>query len=169
MSARVRPCPRVCPYEWLQHDCRVPRYCRVGDWRGGSLAIGPGAFVAAGFPVGCATPVSLARSAPFPVPATSNRACGSPAHGSPTSFTAGIRSFPPGLPGPGSDGDPVQADQAEFARGCAEHHVPAEVAAAAVLLADEQREPQLRVVPDLAEAAGRVAVPWLQQTAGQPR
>ena len=68
----------------------------VGDWRGGSLILGPGAFVAAGFPVGCATPVSLARSAPFPVPAASNRACGSPAHGSPTPFTAGIRLSPPG-------------------------------------------------------------------------
>ena len=87
--------------------------CRVGDWRGGSLALGPGAFVAAGFPVGCATPVSLARSAPFPVPAASNRACGSPAHGSPTPFTAGIRLFPPGLARPGRDGDSIQADQAE--------------------------------------------------------
>src|SRR2546429_8697286 len=29
------------------------------------------------------------------------RACGSPAHGFPTPFTAGIRSFPPGLVRPG--------------------------------------------------------------------
>src|SRR4029077_5918098 len=88
----------------------VPRSgCRVGDWRGGSLALGPGAFVAAGFPAGCAPPGSLARSAPFPVPATSNRACGSPAHGSPTPFTAGIRLLPPGLPRPGCDSDTVQA------------------------------------------------------------
>jgi len=78
---------------------------RVGDWRGCSLALGPGAFVAAGFPAGCATPVSLARSAPFPVPATSNRACGSPAHGSPTPFTAGIRPSPPVPEGPGIDDD----------------------------------------------------------------
>ena len=33
--------------------------------------------MAAGFPAGCATPVTLARSAPLPVPAASNRACGS--------------------------------------------------------------------------------------------
>ena len=79
--------------------------CRIGDWRGGSLALGPGAFVAAGFPAGCATPVSLARSAPFPVPAASNRACGFPAHGSPTPFTAGFRSFPPVPEGPGVNDD----------------------------------------------------------------
>jgi Transposase DDE domain group 1 len=41
---------------------------RVGDWRGGSLALGPGAFVAAGFPVGCATPVTMARSLRFQPP-----------------------------------------------------------------------------------------------------
>ena len=33
----------------------------------------------------------LARLARFPPAATSNRACGSPAHGSPTFFTAGIQ------------------------------------------------------------------------------
>ena len=38
----------------------------------------------------------------------SNRACGSPAHGSPTSFTAGIRCHPPGPEGPGC-GEPFAA------------------------------------------------------------
>ena len=51
-------------------------------------------------------PVSSARP--------SNRACGSPAHGSPTSFTAGIRSSPPGPVGPGGDDDSIKADQAEL-------------------------------------------------------
>ena len=123
--------------------------------------------MAAGFPAGCATPVSLARSAPFPVPATSNRACGSPAHGSPTPFTAGIRLLPPGLPRPGRDSDSIQADQAEFARRGSEHHLPSVVAAAAVLLADEQREPHPRVLPDRAEAAGRVTVPEVPGPAAQ--
>ena len=101
--------------------------CRVGDWRGGSLALGPGAFVAAGFPVGCATPVSLARSAPFPVPAASNRACGSPAHGSPTPFTAGIRLSPPVPEGPGVDDDSRQGDQPELVRGLVGNDRPAEL------------------------------------------
>jgi hypothetical protein len=44
----------------------------------------------------------------------SNRACGSPAHGSPTSFTAGIRLAPPVPVGSGDDDDSVKADQAEL-------------------------------------------------------
>ena len=36
----------------------------------------------------------LARLVWFPPAATSNRACGSPAHGSPTFFTVGIRFHP---------------------------------------------------------------------------
>ena len=46
----------------------------------------------------------------------SNRACGSPAHGSPTSFTAGIRLSPPGPVGPGRDDGSVEADQARAGR-----------------------------------------------------
>jgi len=38
----------------------------------------------------------------------SNRACGSPAHGLPTPFTAGIRLLPPGLVGPGCHNGSVQ-------------------------------------------------------------
>src|SRR5271165_7504717 len=51
--------------------------------------------------------------APFPAPATSNRACGSPAHGSPTPFTGGIRLPPPVPEGPGGDDDSRQGDQPE--------------------------------------------------------
>ena len=51
--------------------------------------------------------------APFPAPAASNRACGSPAHGSPTPFTGGIRLPPPVPEGPGSDDDSRQGDQPE--------------------------------------------------------
>src|SRR5688572_23290156 len=44
----------------------------------------------------------------------SNRACGSPAHGSPTSFTAGIRLLPPGPVRPGGDNGSIQVDQAQL-------------------------------------------------------
>jgi hypothetical protein len=50
----------------------------------------------------------------FPPAATSNRACGSLAHGSPTSFTAGIRSSPLDPPVPertGGDDESIEADQ----------------------------------------------------------
>src|SRR5436305_8139265 len=105
----------------------------------------------AGFPAGGALSRARGQVVTAPAPATSNRACGSPAHGSPTPFTAGIRLLPPGLSRPGCDGDSVQADQAQVARRCPEHHLPSEVTAAAVLLADEQRQPRPRILPDLAE------------------
>ena len=44
-------------------------------------------------------------------PRPSIRACGSPAHGLPTSFTAGIQLFPPVLKGPGSNNSSRQGDQ----------------------------------------------------------
>jgi hypothetical protein len=53
----------------------------------------------------------------FPPAATSNRACGSLAHGSPTSFTAGIRSAPldPPVPeGTGGDDESIEADQSQL-------------------------------------------------------
>ena len=72
---------------------------------------------AAGFPDGCATPVSVAGFFdPFPVPATSIRACGSPAPGSPTPFTTGIRLFPPVLKRPGCNDVPGETEQAEMVR-----------------------------------------------------
>ncbi len=43
----------------------------------------------------------MARLVWSPPAATSNRACGSPAHGSPTFFTAGIRLIPVATPGEG--------------------------------------------------------------------
>jgi hypothetical protein len=43
----------------------------------------------------------LARLVGSPPAATSNRACGSPAHGSPTFFTAGIWLIPDATPGEG--------------------------------------------------------------------
>src|ERR1039458_646110 len=55
----------------------------------------------------------------FPPAATSIRACGSPAHGSPTPFTAGIRLFPldPPVPeGAGGDDESVEADQSHAVR-----------------------------------------------------
>ena len=68
----------------------------------------------AGFPVGCATPGDLGQVIPFPAPATSNRAGGSPAPGSPTPFTAGIRLSPPVLEGPGGDDVPGKAVQSQM-------------------------------------------------------
>jgi hypothetical protein len=101
----------------------------------------------------------VARSAPFPAPAASNRACGSLAHGSPTPFTAGIRLSPPVPEGPGVDDDSRQGDQPELVRGLAGDHRPAEPAAAAQALADEQRQPHERVIPDLEEASRGVTEP----------
>src|SRR2546426_6021485 len=95
--------------------------------------------------------------APFPAPATSIRACGSPAHGSPTPFTAGIRFLPPGLVSPGCDNDSVQADQAALVRRQVGDHGHAEAPSAFVSLPDKQRQPFQRVLPDLVEADGRVA------------
>ena len=53
---------------------------------------------------------------PFPAPATSNRACGFPAHGSPTSFTAGIRPCPPVPEGTRSDDGSTEPDQGVLVR-----------------------------------------------------
>jgi hypothetical protein len=66
-------------------------------------------LLAAGFPVGCPSPGARGQVGSLPAPATSNRACGSPAHGLPTPFTAGIRFLPPGLVGPGCDHGSVRA------------------------------------------------------------
>jgi hypothetical protein len=44
-------------------------------------------------------------------PSPSNRACGSLAHGSPTSFTGGVRRSPPGPVRPGSDDGSVEGNQ----------------------------------------------------------
>ncbi|WP_163513263.1 hypothetical protein [Fodinicola acaciae] len=44
-------------------------------------------------------------------PRPSNRACGSPAHGSPTPFTAGIRRCPPVPEGSGCDNSSIKTDQ----------------------------------------------------------
>ena len=89
---------------------------RVGSWRGGDvLVLGPEALMPAGFPSGCPTSVALtSRSVSNSRP--SNRACGSPAHGSPTSFTAGIRCHPPGPEGPGCSNNSIKADQPEAVR-----------------------------------------------------
>ena len=71
-----------------------------------------------GFPCGPLHCGDHGQVAPFPAPAASNRACGSPAHGSPTPFTAGIRPFPPGSrKGLGATTIPDKADQAELVRG----------------------------------------------------
>ena len=89
----------------------------------------------------------------------SNRACGSPAHGSPTSFTAGIRSFPPGPEGSGCGDDPVKADQAELVGRGESNHGPAEPSTTPMPLGQEQRQPHPQVPGDLVEVPRRVAEP----------
>lgn len=84
-------------------------------------------------------------------------ACRSPAHGSPTPFTAGVRSSPPSTVAPGSDDNPVKADQAEPVWGLEGDDRPAVGPGPAVALGQDQSEPVQRIVPDLREVRGRVA------------
>ena len=103
---------------------------RVGDWRGG-----------------------VVRTLRFQPPPPRFRACGSPAHGSPTPFTAGIRSLPPGPVRPGCDNDPDKIDQGEGPGHLVGNHRPAEPPTAVVPLGHPQRHTRPREHPDLAEVA----------------
>src|SRR5882757_3586332 len=107
---------------------------------------------AAGFPVGCPSPGAPGQAVATPAPATSNRACGSPAHGSPTPFTAGIRFLPPGLVGPGCNNSSVEADQTALVGRSVGDYVQAEAPAAFVPLSDEDRQPFQCIVPDRIES-----------------
>src|SRR5258707_11687858 len=111
------------------------------------------------FPGRLRHPSPVARSAPFPAPAASNRACGSLAHGSPTPFTAGIRLAPPVPEGPGVDDDSRQGDQPELIRGLEGDHRPAEVTRAAAALADQPCQPPPLLAPVLFAAARSDAQP----------
>src|SRR3954454_9676042 len=122
---------------------------------------------AAGFPVGCPSPGARSQVGSLPAPATSNRACGSPAHGLPTPFTGGIRFLPPGLIGPGCDDGSLQAEQAALIGRPVGEHGHAEAAPALVPLTDEQRESVLGVLLDLAEADRGVAVAVVVRPATQ--
>ena len=95
----------------------------------------------------------------------SNRACGSPAHGSPTSFAAGVRRSPPGPVGSGCDDGSVEADQA-VAVGLLEDPA-AVVCAALVAFADEQGEAIERVGRDQVEVLGGVSVAEVARPAAQ--
>src|ERR1700736_6217303 len=96
---------------------------------------------AAGFPVGCPSPGARGQVGSLPAPATSNRACGSPAHGLPTPFTAGIRFLPPGLARPGGANVSSQADKPTSVRGFGAKPAQAEATPAFVPFAEDQREP----------------------------
>jgi hypothetical protein len=92
------------------------------------------------------------------------RACGSPAHGLPTPFTAGIRHHPPGPERPGCDNGSVKADQSELIIGREGDNPASERSGAAMLLREEPRNPHQRVTPDLLEAQSRVPIseePWV--------
>ncbi len=95
-----------------RHDLSVEGR-ELARWR--CLAVGHEAAVAGRFPSsrsssGPWSGRSVSSSRP------SNRACGSPAHGSPTSFTAGVRCHPPGPEGSGCGDGPIKADQAQVVR-----------------------------------------------------
>src|SRR4051812_13822196 len=99
----------------------------------------------------------------------SNRACGSPAHGLPTSFTAGIPLVPPGLASPGLHDDSVKPDQTELVGRKALQCPTAEVAAAAMALAEPQRDPHPHVLSDLAETLRRVSITEVPGPTAQER
>jgi hypothetical protein len=87
----------------------------------------------------------------------SNRACGSPAHGSPTFFTVGIR-LPSALTGGSWRGDrSVEADQA-VAVGAAVEDLPAVTPGLLMAFGDQHLQASFRVAVDLVELDGRVAV-----------
>src|SRR4051794_26334792 len=96
--------------------------------------------------------------APFSSSRPSIRARGSPGHGLPTPFTAGIRSLPPRLALRGRDDDSIQADQAELVGREVEQCPLAEVSTTTVPFADEQRDTHPCVRPNLAEALSRVPI-----------
>src|SRR3954447_21848933 len=138
----------------------------VGSWRGGSgWLVGPGA---------CVPPVSRSGVPPrWPWSACSvsssrpsNRACGSPAHGSPTFFTGGVRLDPPGPIGPGCDDDAIEGDQAELV-GRSVELSEAPGPAALMSLAHQQGHPHQRLASDLGEGGGGVPVPEIARPAAQ--
>src|SRR5512132_4740573 len=151
---------------WALSTCWVPRP-RSGRalarwWR---RSVGPAA-VSRGFPPG-AQPVTVGRCRSVSSALPSNRACGSPAHGSPTSFTAGIRLLPPGPVRPWRNDGPVEADQAHELWGGVHHHPPAVPARSLVPLGHKQRQPSDRIAPDLVELAGGVPVAEVAHPAAQ--
>src|SRR4029453_7152859 len=109
-------------------------------------------------PSGCPTAVTLSRCS-VSNSRPSNRACGSPAHGSPTSFTAGIRSVPPPRRERPRRDDGSQADQAQLVARLEQQSRPPDPATSFVPLGDQLCQPHLGVVPDLLEVPGGVAVP----------
>src|SRR4051794_33229672 len=82
--------------------------------------VGAGAVVAPGFLPRWFFSVAVVNLSSVSSSRPSIRACGSPAHGLPTPFTASIRSLPPGLAGPGRDDDSVEVDQAVLVRSVVE-------------------------------------------------
>src|SRR5438067_12314371 len=110
----------------------------------------------------CSTPAWDPRMADRDLPVSSarpsNRACGSPAHGSPTPFTAGIRRSPPDPVGSGCDNDPVEIDQAELVVRLEGNNRPAERPGPVMTFSDHQSKTFQRVFPDLVIIMGRVAV-----------
>src|SRR4029450_11529066 len=97
----------------------------------------------------------------------SNRACDFPAHGSPTSFTGGVRPGPPPPDGPGSDDGSGEGDQPEAIWCLVGHQPPSPGPAAFVALGHKQGGPGHGECADLVELAGRVAVTEIPGPAAQ--
>lgn len=95
-----------------------------------------------------------ARLAWFPPAATSNRACDSPAHGSPTFFTVGIRLPPPRPMWTWGDDDSIEIDQPEAVGRLEGENRPAVLPAARVTLGHEQSQALGRVGADRVEVTG---------------
>ena len=93
-----------------------------------------------------------------PPAATSIRACGSPAHGSPTSFTAGLRLGPPVPEGAGRDDGSVEVDQAHVVGGPVMDDRPAEPRRPFVAPSDKAGEALERTGADLGEVPAGVLV-----------
>jgi hypothetical protein len=87
----------------------------------------------------------------------SHRACGSPAHGLPTPFTASIRLFQPGLVRPGCDHDSRQADQPAPVRRLVGEHGQAAAPSAIVSFPNEERQTFGRVGTDRVETVAGMA------------
>ena len=121
-----RPSPKTPASAWMQSSAstlaRRPLRTIRRSTGGTLLLLGKGAVfahrferpLAGGSAGGASARTAWPTERQFPPAATSNRACGSLAHGSPTSFTAGIRSAPldPPVPeGTGGYDESIEADQ----------------------------------------------------------
>ena len=114
----------------------------------------PAASVYGGSAGGASARTAWPTERQFPPAATSNRACGSPAHGSPTFFTAGIRRPRCARPGRdrGATTSSIEADQPKLVAVSGRSRPSSRSASVRVVaLGHEQRQALERVGADLVE------------------